>query len=343
MSEGPHAGSSLLTSAPGRWSKGTIRRCNDDGTFTIELDVKAMSFMPYWHGVTLPELAFDDAAAWGPVFARWRGAQGMGWAEAQRALAAIGIDVADAAMQAFWTERLELLGVEGGDGVVDEGRAYEIFRGAGFSSKQLTTRPAGDRFHTLYWNQTRMGGRDPADVGRAIGVDDALAALGLAEARQDAAAVAAIDGFAAEHGLNLPDELRILFGRTGGLEAIGACHPNSPEPRAPESWQLFDDARARGLPCDRAITFMDPHQGEHLWSVGFDAAPGGVARVFVAGEDLDNAVPVAPSLAFFVWDLAQTGKAWAAMRGAVAVLAVVVAVAVAVVSAARTVSDFCHA
>ncbi len=314
MSEGPYEGSSCLTAAPGSWSKGTIRRRNDDGTFTIELDVKARSFMPYWHGVTLPELAFDDDAAWGPLFERWQGPQGMGWAEAQRALAAIGMEVADAAMQAFWTERLELLGVADGDGFVDQGRAYELFRGAGFSSKQLTTRPAADRFRTFYWNQTRMGGRDPADVGRAIGVDDALAALGLTEAGEDVEAFAAIDAFATEHRLTLPDELRILFGRLGALEALGGCHPNSPEPRAPASWQMFGDARVRGLPVDVAITFMDPHQGEHLWSVGFDAAPGGLARVFLAGDELDNAVPVAPSLAFFVWDLAQTGKAWAAQQ-----------------------------
>jgi len=224
------AGTRCLTCCEGPWALGTVRRLNEDGTFDVELDVKTMSIMPRWRGVTRAELIVDE----------------------------------------------------------------------------LDTPPASvpEAPFRLYWNQTRMGGRDPAELARPVTLDDAFAALGLDGDDEDPAAVAAL----AAHNVRFPDSLRRLATRAGLGEAIETSHPNTPTWIPIESWQLVAHGDAT------AVTIMEPHQGGFAWTLVFrEGADDG--EVWVAWSD-DGESPMPPrrvsaaSLGLFFWDLAQTGLCW---------------------------------
>ncbi len=204
----------------GEFGAGTVRRVNEDGTFTVEPDVKEMIVMPYWYGVTLGELT----------------------------------------------------------GAVEE-----------------------PNYFRLYWNQTRMGGRQPGEVGRRVTMDDALVALGLADAAVDEGVRAAIGEFERQEGVKLPTELVRLLVAGGVGERVLRTHPNNPELVEVKYWELVKVGAQRVLPI------VEPHQGNHKWSVMFDDGMAD-AQVFVAvGEQY---LLTAPSCAMFFWDLAQTGLAW---------------------------------
>ena len=147
----------------------------------------------------------------------------------------------------------------------------------------------------LYWNQTRMAGRDPADVARPVTLNDALGALGLVDARVESG----------EWTIVVPRMLREIFARHGALDAIAGCHPNSPEPIASEEWQL---EKVDGVEGSLAVTFMNPHQGDHAWAAVFDEGDDD-ARIYLHAPGRPWAL-VARSAAFFFWDLAQTGIGW---------------------------------
>jgi hypothetical protein len=237
-----HSESARVWACPaGPWQRGTIRRANEDGTFQVELDEKAISFMKYWYGVTASEL------------------------------------------------------VPAEDGTPEP------------------PPPAPSALQKLYWNQTRMGGRDPGELPRAVTVADVLEALAMVGSPVDADAVGALDRFAAAAGVTLPTTVRELWSRPAVLEAVGELHPNSPEVQAPtsEQWALRRGLRAKGLDGEYSLTIVVPHQGDFTWEAVFDEG-GGDARVYLhAGEgEQDRWALTAPGVAFFFWDLAQTGLGW---------------------------------
>src|SRR5688572_12656050 len=141
----------------GEFGAGTIRRVNEDGTFTVEPDVKEMIVMPYWYGVTAAELT--NAGSDEPNYFR------------------------------------------------------------------------------MYWNQTRMGGRQPGEVARPVTMEDALVALGLGGAVVDEAVRAAIAEFEAKEQVKLPTELVRLLVATGVAERVLRTHPNNPELVEVKYWE----------------------------------------------------------------------------------------------------------
>jgi len=63
--------------------------------------------------------------------------------------------------------------------ILDEVSSYRLFLHFGLSAKQCAENLRADRpkpFFKLYWNQLRMGGREPAELLRHVMLDDALAA-----------------------------------------------------------------------------------------------------------------------------------------------------------------------
>jgi hypothetical protein len=193
---------------------------NEDGTFTVEPDVKEMAVMPYWYGVTAADLG----------------------------------------------------------GVAEE-----------------------PNYFRLYWNQTRMGGRQPGEVARRVTMEDALVALGLGDAAVDEGVRAAIAEVEAKEQIKLPTELVRLLSASGVRERVLRTHPNNPELVEVKHWELVKVGDQRLLPI------VEPHQGNHRWAVMFDDGMAD-AQVFVAvGAQY---LLTAPSTALFFWDLAQTGLAW---------------------------------
>ncbi|HTM20187.1 MAG TPA: hypothetical protein VL172_06765 [Kofleriaceae bacterium] len=223
----------------GDWEPATIRRVNEDGTFTVEPDVKAMIIMPLYHGVTPAELALGDTAP---------------------------------------------------------------------------ERPAPEpSYFRLYWNQCRMGGRQPEELAREVTLADARAALGLDDA-VDEGARAAIADFEQREAVALPARLRALLASPRVVDAVLDCHCNSPElvPPGDDGWELMRDGRSRGVDGALAITILRPHQGDHCWVAAWDQGDED-ARVYVSWQDDQEQLHfllTAPTTAIFFWDLAQTGLAW---------------------------------
>ncbi len=300
----------------GPWHELRIVRCNEDGTFNA-IPVGSDSFLDEWQGVTRPELSIDDQARWPALFERLRGARaGLGRAELQRALEGIGVVIGAEQMATYWAgqcrallERPDASADEFNEVELDQAQAYRLIRASGYCAKLLATPPAEGELFRLYWNGVRMGGRDPADVDRAIGLDDALAALGLAEATDDDAVAAALAGFERDHGLRLPSTLRRLWARTGVRDAIGESHCNNPEPCPVAAWTAHCDVD-RALGGGLAVRIMTPHQGDHAWWAVFDDGAADAAIAISFEEDGPPVQRIASSLPFFFWDLAETGRCW---------------------------------
>ncbi|HUS31515.1 MAG TPA: hypothetical protein VMZ53_23580 [Kofleriaceae bacterium] len=283
-----------------RWTPSTIVRCNPDQTFDIVPIGEEDDFMAKWHGVTRSEILIDDAAAWPDVFDSLRGgAAGIDSAAARAAFGKLGATFEDESWHAYWDREAKAE-------VLDRERAYEFFVGSGapallFANPSLD--PSRDLFK-LYWNQVRMGGRDPSDVDRAITIVDTVRVLGLAEAAEDPEQHAAIARFATRHRIKLPATLETLWGKADVLQKIEDSHCNNPEPQGADDWQLRDHEGRH------AARIMLPHQGDHAWWAVFaDGAPD--AEIWVSFEEDGGPVRrVAHSLAFFFWDLAKTGRSW---------------------------------
>jgi hypothetical protein len=321
QNEGPFPGSRCLAGPAGSWGPATIRRANEDGTFTVEPDVKPMLLMPVWYGVTPAEVSFNDAGQWGPVFERLSpNAAGMNRADFNGALALLGFRADEGQVEGFWVRNCrELFNVgeeQARDFVLDRDAAYRLILHAGLSAWRCAELLNGDgpsRYFKLYWNQTRMGGRDPAEIRRPVTLDDAFAALGLPDDRTDARMAAFLKAFEKGEGVVLPENLKRFLCRRGVADAVMGCHPNNPAllPLGEPDWRLHRGLRSQNVQGEYGLVVMTPHQGDHVWAAAFDDREDD-ARVCVnwAGEDGAEWALSAPSVGLFFWDLAQTGLAW---------------------------------
>jgi hypothetical protein len=319
--QGPFEGSRCVAGPGGHWAPATVRRVNEDGTFKIEFDVKQMQIMPYWHGVTAAEVSFDDDRLWPRVLAEISpDGQKLTEPNFRDALTRLGYQVDAEQSRRYWGESCrKLFDVAEGqaDGLaLDPDASYRLFLHLGLSAKQCAEGLRADRprpYYKLYWNQTRMGGREPAELPRRVTLDDALAALGLTAGEFDDAAADFVHGFEREQEVQLPTALKEFVCLRGVADAVTDCHPNNPnlDPVGVGVWHLQRGMRRRQLQGDYALVVMQPHQGDHQWAVVFDDGEDD-ARVYVWGatEESDYWLLTAPGIGMFFWDLAQTGLAW---------------------------------
>ena len=307
----------------GAWSRMTVLHCHDDGTY--KLRPEGGSFLDEWDGVTRDEISFDDERLWPALFATFRGDKsGMGVEEVAAALAGIGLDVELDGLKGFWQQTCNEWFPSEASGAVllDAEDAYRFMLLIGVSAKRLAEAGAAnphEELFKLYWNNIRMGGRAPADVGRSISLGDTLAALGLLEAPEEPAQVTSLMQFETDHRLVLPKMLKQLWSRAGVLTALRDSHCNNPEPLPVGRWQLVRrENRKNGGAFELRI--MVPHQGGHAWWAVFDDdaedAAIWISRPAAGGEVDDGGAvlhaKVAFSLAFFFWDLSETGRCWKA-------------------------------
>jgi len=296
-------GTECLALLGGTWRSATVRRANEDGTYTVRPDKPDMSFMPDWYGVTRLEIAFDDSGRWLRLAPGLADPDGLFGPRAfHQVLERLGAVVAEEAVQGFWEQTVSNLFGEGAGPRLDAERTYQVLRAADGVAKRVEEGiPAGDAWYRMYWNQTRMGGRDPEDLEFLPTPDDMLAALGLADAEDDPAHLAALEALGA-----VPPAVAAWARRRGAMEALLEAHPNAPEPIPPGSWEVGQRDGAR------VIRFMDAHQGDFGWAFqyrdGDDDAE--VHLEWVDGEDCPHHLVQSPSFPLFVWDLAQTGAAW---------------------------------
>lgn len=323
-------GARCLARLEGPWTPGSIVRRNEDGTFTFKYDTPESFIMPLWHGVTEPELRFHDGDTWPQVFEAIASAAGtFGLTEFGALLARLGIETSPERLRQFWIASCEALFATpkdvASDLTLDAEKAYGLILRAGFSAVGIQRQLAGEMeepppFYKLYWNQMRMGGRDPKEVLRTVTLRDTFTALGLRSTLANAKAKSALKAFEAREGVHVPRKLAKLFTRAGARRAISGSHPNNPEPYSIAHWKLERDVRNARVDGDFAIEVMEPHQGDHLWVAAWNEGEED-ARLYVRWpEEDDDGQPdqsgatawrlVSPTVAFFFWDLAQTGLAW---------------------------------
>jgi len=269
-------------------------RCNEDGSYDVVPLGHEDDFMSTWQGVTLPELSIDDEKLFAPVFEKSRGKRkGMGRDEARATFTSLGIDVDDEKMKSFWAQKCKELrpGDDPKSVLLDCAQAYRLFVTSGFAAKQLATKALpGNELFKLYWNQVRMGGRDPENVDRAITLDDTLVILGLAKAKNDTKTTKAIESFEKKNGLKLPSTLEALWSKKGAAESILDSQCNNPEPIEPKRWKLERGTKKSAWGARNALRIMDPHQGDHgWWAVFGDGASD--AEVWVSFEQGKPAGP----------------------------------------------------
>jgi hypothetical protein len=191
---------------------------NEDGTFKVEFDIKEMVVLPYWYGVTLAEIWFDDALQWSVVFACiCREGDQFAATDFASALAVLGYQVAADQSRQIWSQSCQTLfnlsEEQSANHILDEDSSYRLFLHLGLSAKQCAEnlRPDSPKaFFKLYWNQIRMGGRDPSEVPRRVMLEDALAALGLNAGRVDHSAETFLRQVEQEHAVRLPKTLTAL-------------------------------------------------------------------------------------------------------------------------------------
>jgi hypothetical protein len=317
----PVQGSRCVAGPGGHWAPATILRINEDGTYKIEFDVKQMTVMPHWLGVTRAEISFDEARMWARVFAQLSpDGKTLVRASFSKALDRLGFKVATEKLDQFWDagckKLFDVSDTNASSLVLDSDSSYRLFLHLGVAAKEcaeLLESAVAPKYFKLYWNQQRMGGREPTEVKRPVSLNDAFAALGLVDADLDESAVDFLQGLEREHSVRLPAALKALFFRVGAAEAIAECHPNNPSPLPFEkgNWTIRRGMRERQLNGDFALVIMTPHQGDHEWAVVFDNGEED-ARVYVRWdtEDGESWLLTAPSIGMFFWDLAQTGLVW---------------------------------
>lgn len=286
--EGMFVGSRCLTSVDGRWSRATIRAVFADGTVKVDCDQPSMVVLPSWYGVTRAELRFDDEAL---------------WPQAREVLSLpdrFGADeLAGLFQRRGWSVKREDVGRFCAHHAALDG--YSLFLAAGFNARdelahargEPTPEPSG----RIYWNQLRMGGRDPAEVARTITVEDALAAIGIADHTRDLP----------RHGA-LPVALRRYFACLGDAKGLAEIQSNNPEVVRPTA-QPMEGLRAEGLAGDLGVVVMRHFDFE--WVAVFDAGDAD-ARLYVRWGDEGDCTwrLAAPTVGFFFWDVAQTALAW---------------------------------
>ncbi len=318
--EGPFVGSRCAAGPGQSWGPVTIRSVHADGTCTVEFDTKDMVVMPYWYGVPPSELSFDDAGRWPAVFAELSpGGAAVGVDGFIAILRRLGYDAPEEAIHEFWgagcSDALTVPTGEIKTFRADAMAVYALFlrlRQCAKSVADILHPPTAPPLVKQYWNQTRMGGRDPDELPRPVTLADAFAAMGVDAGREARKEAKAVREYEAKHGIVLPDTLRVFATRAGVGDAVKDCHPNNPlfSPLK-DGWELHRGLRARQPVGDFGVTVVTEYQGAHEWVAVFDSGDAD-ARVYLraaADDDVYWAL-TAPSLPLFFWDLAQTGLGW---------------------------------
>lgn len=91
------------------------------------------------------------------------------------------------------------------------------------------------------------------------------------------------------------------------------AHPNNPRLCSAESWKIWTDPADHGMGGVLATPIVLPYSGGHSWWITWN--PGDAEAQVVIRLGRGGVRPVAPDLAFFVWDLSGTGQAWEALTG----------------------------
>jgi hypothetical protein len=331
--EGPFVGSRCLASPDGRWSRGTICRVNEDGTFNVELDRKVFPafIMIPWCGVTAAEVSFNDLNSWPQAIFRLAGNPAtLNLPGFEYIVSVLGLGHNQGAIKKFWAGScLALFGIGADVAETSELTAEQagaLCLEAGISAKAADSalcagRPVV-RYLAYYFNSTRMGGRDPSEIGRPVTLADAFIAVGAGQSEHDDEIAGFLRDFETTQGIRLPSSLITFYTRKGAALMFGGIHPNNPEIvfLPTDGSELTRNLRASGFEGDFGLVLMHDFRACQSWAAVFDSGDEDASIYFVGSRGNYDAADepwrmVAPTLGMFFWDLAQTGLIWHLQTG----------------------------
>jgi len=289
--------------------------------YKVEYDHKEMIFMPHYYGVTSTEMSINDDAQWPNLFVQVSDVDGHFSREELKTLfSRLNYKLSEDKINKIWLNCCkELFGFDPDTALhchLNSEQTYNVLCKIGVSAKQIMDiDPNKVSFFKLYWNQTRMGGRDPSNVNREVTMYDAYAALGVDQNHEYPEMVQAVEELETRSNVILPSTLRTFLTRPGVAGAVFHSHPNNPSLADIDKDTVLRSGMrvSHNLSGDFALTLMIPHQGNHQWFAVFDDGDHDV-KVYIAWYNVQNDVVgwkiTAPTLGFFLWDLAQTGLGW---------------------------------
>ncbi len=314
----------------GYWEAGSIRRANEDGTYNVNFDTMLNPVMPLqvWFGITAAEISFNDEEQWNHVFSQLASKRrgflasrnrGFKLSDFEFALAVTGLPFQQQGIEMWTSSCVRLFGIRescAGKTTLDSDSAYRLFRSLGMSARYILDcleQHQRQSYYKLYFNQIRMGGRDPSEIGRLVTLDDAFAAMGVAAGDMDSGRMEFVEPFEKSQNVKLPTTLKEFTCHRTCTDGIRRCHPNTPhllDPRF-DMWEFRRGMREHGLNGDCAIVMMLPDQGLIEWLAVFDDGERD-ARVYVSWESEEGTIwhMQSPTIGMFFWDLVQTGLAW---------------------------------
>lgn len=294
------------------WQPGRIVRRNQDGTCDVQLDGQQSALMPYWYNVTPAELSVDDEALWYHwIASAWGGRSVFSREGFFEILDRLGYVVDTPQVARFWNAQCDaLFGIPPGTpAALSAAQAYQLLRRIGQSAQAVQAATAPDRprrYNKLWWNQTRQGGRQPEEIARTVTPADAYDALGI-DVSAPAPRPAALAALERSLGVALPSSLAQLYAQPGISDAIHACHPNNPVLSALSEAMLVRRPPLRDASYAQAFLFVDHVRYDYTWAMVVDPGEDD-GPIYLRGPKAWY--PTAPSLAFFLWDLAQIGLCW---------------------------------
>jgi hypothetical protein len=306
----------------GEISKNGIAEVDKDGSsdngWKIKEEIKEPS---NWFGVTNAEISFDDDQMWPAIFAQiCPNGRSFSRNTFREALKILGYQDDPGLIRKLWDQGCRMLfkvsEKEAEKMVLNEENAYRFFLYHGFSAKQLALdlKPGrNEPFFKKYFNQIRMGGREPSEISRNVTLEDAFVTLGVTSGEVNETATAFLQQFELANAIHLPTSLVKLLKQTGIAYAISNCHPLWPCIVEITEWCLRRNMRKKNLSGDFALDIMYPYEGDFNWSVVFDEGEEDARVYYVEGKGMyedESWQLTAPGIGMFFWDLAQSGLAW---------------------------------
>ena len=294
------------------WCEGKIVSADEDGSYQIEFDHKPFFLLPTYYGVTKEQISIDDELLWNEIFSEIsKNTRTVKKDIFPNILKQLGYKFSKKEFNSIWENYCKELFNSDDKKELNIKESYSFIRRSGSSAKAIQNFSSNKIwYHKLYWNQIRMGGRQPESLLRKVTFNDLAETLQIQTDQFDEVIINQIKDFQDKNKINLPKNLKTFMSFSGISEAVISSHPNNPSLILPGSnfCELIEKPQIKEAHADYAISILEPHQGDHTWYAVFNEGDLD-SKIYVSWDDEDWLL-TAPSISMFFWDLAQTGLVW---------------------------------
>ncbi|MEL6345945.1 MAG: hypothetical protein AAFV53_22730 [Myxococcota bacterium] len=275
----------------GRWLDCLVKRRCDDGTLIVEPSRPSSLVLSEWVGITQAEVCDDPEAAWAPIFVRYARHGMMDLSAFHRLARDRGIDITIEGLRPHLCKVAPKHGVDPEVLQFTQDQALDSFKDMGGSP---LIDPPDSPWYRYYWNQIRIGGRDPSETGDKT-IEDALSALFLVPGDD----LTAMEAWEAANPVTLPKVVRLLLSSPGVHRAFRDSH---------STWPALVPVEELTPQTEGADTVMQlvTHRGDSSWWIRWRPGQDDPSVECRASGEANK--PVAPTLSYFLWDVASTGK-----------------------------------